>query len=686
MNNTTETQAGLNERTFTRLARAAKDNMKGVFENWHSYEKVHSLINEFKDVPADGKGMPEKEIVNILSNCNNLTGYKDKYGVERLCKNRANIDDVNAAAQKYSEFAEALPKEAELDKLFYDKLSEIYTNYKSSGDYITRLVKDRMKEISPELISEDVGTRVLIFRQFLKAAEFPKTKCMSRALRDYVYNITETSELSTKEEILRGILKIKDNVFAKMDDIPKDSKEQWEPLVWSNDIANGIFNNQYTTRIKIYWFAIIFDMSYYTGASNEMFDETTDIQTKLFYEYYADNLINNLLNADNYTEVEPTGHGINFKNFIEVVYLYYIHKTELSPCQKLADANKMINLCKTNNKEFIEEQEQKHNQKDTFLYESYLSQIMNLDKDSFKDFIMENYICGQTGVNPIRAASVNTSAVNMYKKLLEQMKKTAYDATDFDDLSYDNIYQTMRSSYYKEKCSKCEHMTDGKSYKQCPKYKIKCSHAYEDYRATKLDPSKDNEDQAKAKKTIIKNNALPLLKAASELIRDIPDSVQDETLIKILKNIDRKFKFIHKKSTIDDVLKSMFMSDNIENYVTRTKIIILYYYIFMIQNAVDEYEFKDSDSQNAVDEYEFKAFDKFYEEFCNEFEILQFEGYDKNENKQYYTYYGINSILLEAEYQQINPKNIFDSIILFFAFKNYDNVKKSKKIKGDEED
>ncbi len=473
------------QRTITRLAAEAKKSMGGFFDRWHSYEEVQALVDDFKNLPADGKGMAERKIADILAGCNDRTEYKDNYGTKRLCRNYTDAEDVAKSAEEYLKYAEALPKEADFDRLFYDELSDIYKNYASSGDYITRLVKDRMSEISPKLLSENTPTRVLIFRQFLKAAEFPKTGCMSHALRDYVFEITGTSKTSDAEEISAGISSIQDGIFSKLDDISdcsKDSK-QWEPLIWSDELANGTFNNQYTTRVKLYWFAVIFDMSYYIGEPNKKFDKNTDIQTRLFYEYYADNLINNLLNADNPTEVEPTGHGINFKNFIEVIYLYYIRKTDMSAYEKLVKAKKTIKECKTSDSRLINSQEQKHSGKDTVSYESYLKEIMGLDEENFKYRVKQNYICGQEGTNPIRAASGNIDAANIYKELLTRLWPAANDVTA---------------------------------------------------------------DRSGVDDRTVKDNALPLIKAAGELIK-IPDSLQNEELRKILETVKGKFKFVYKK-------------------------------------------------------------------------------------------------------------------------------------------
>lgn len=236
-----------------------------------------------------GRGDVETRIVEILVNCNELTEYVKKYDSKPLCSDKTDNKSVEEAANQYRECALYLQKADTFDELFYEKLLEVYHHYKSSSDYMARLVKKRMQVLSQELIQEHDTTRVLILKQFLKVAEFPNTNCFSRALRDYVYEITGLSKKATSSEILAAIATISDDFFSKLNELPttgkdakKSFKEKWEPLFWAKDIAEGIFNDQQTTRSKLYWFAIIFDMSYYSGLSDERLEEDSDIQKNLF--------------------------------------------------------------------------------------------------------------------------------------------------------------------------------------------------------------------------------------------------------------------------------------------------------------------------------------------------------------------------------------------------------------------
>lgn len=45
-------------------------------------------------------------------------------------------------------------------------------------------------------------------------------------------------------------------------------------------------------------------------------------------------------------EAEPSGYSINYKNFAEVIYLYYLNKEGLTPAEKLSHAENVIDKIK----------------------------------------------------------------------------------------------------------------------------------------------------------------------------------------------------------------------------------------------------------------------------------------------------------------------------------------------------
>jgi hypothetical protein len=161
--------------------------------------------------------------------------------------------------------------------------------------------------------------------------------------------------------------------------------------LWADDLASANFDNQHTIRRKLYIFAIVFGMTYNTGADNEIFDESSDIEKNLFCDYYSDNLLDSIMNGDKRSagrDKEPSGHGINYKNFVEVIYLYYLHKNGLSVSEKLSLAEKMIKKCESKDADDIALQEKKHSHKNTQYYLTpILSGVMNMQEDEFCQFI-----------------------------------------------------------------------------------------------------------------------------------------------------------------------------------------------------------------------------------------------------------------------------------------------------------
>lgn len=137
----------------------------------------------------------------------------------------------------------------------------------------------------------------------------------------------------------------------------KDEREAkgscWELLKICDDFANGVFRtNNGMTREHLYWFAIMFDMTVALKGT-DAYDPSSDIMKNLFGDYYCDNLIRFL--SSTYTdeehsifENEPTGEGINFKNYAESIYLYYLYRKDLNltPGERIDRAVRCINQCK----------------------------------------------------------------------------------------------------------------------------------------------------------------------------------------------------------------------------------------------------------------------------------------------------------------------------------------------------
>ncbi|MCD7904684.1 MAG: hypothetical protein LUG24_03740 [Clostridiales bacterium] len=180
----------------------------------------------------------------------------------------------------------------------------------------------------------------------------------------------------------------------------------WKLLQICDDLTKGSFkNNLGKTRVYIYYFAFMFGM---TAAIREtdIRDDKTDIEKNLFEDYYCDNLVRffeSTYKDSEYLssfEKEPAGNGINYKNFMEVIYLYYLYRTDLNlkPGQKIDRAEKKIRECiKKAEKANKESGKDKENTASDDIFSGltsvfkrmYINSIADIDEDEIADFVSE---------------------------------------------------------------------------------------------------------------------------------------------------------------------------------------------------------------------------------------------------------------------------------------------------------
>ncbi|MCL2378017.1 MAG: hypothetical protein FWC77_02720 [Defluviitaleaceae bacterium] len=151
--------------------------------------------------------------------------------------------------------------------------------------------------------------------------------------------IKRNGKEGTKDEIYKQAKK----------DLRRSQNTKWTLLKLADDLALGKFRVNGITKEQLYVFAIAFDMTVYFDDKTEIYDTNRDLEKNLFFDYYNDNLLRYILDdeyAKNNThyETEPSGEGINYKNYVEVIYLYFICKN-LSPREKLKRIHKVIESC-----------------------------------------------------------------------------------------------------------------------------------------------------------------------------------------------------------------------------------------------------------------------------------------------------------------------------------------------------
>lgn len=261
------------------------------------------------------------------------------------------------------------------------------------------------------------------------------------------------AELAGKESRLKELNKQTESAKGKL----KDIRSRYGIVRLADDLAQGRFRSNGSTRRDLYMFAMAFDMTYSTGAGNaplettRMIDYSSDIEKNLFEDYYTNNLMRFITSAyegnPNAYELDPSGHGINYKNFAEMVYVYFIAK-ELSPTEKLRRSTEMIARLRQNAKSPLLSDDTS-----TRYYETLFTEdILDMPEEEFEQFVADNYDCSvayeyededgrkHSGImGDMQVQTSQNTAFREYRRLIDDMEQDMWqDGVEDSEFSRKN--------------------------------------------------------------------------------------------------------------------------------------------------------------------------------------------------------------------------------------------------------
>lgn len=298
-----------------------------------------------------------------------------------------------------------IPSDNEIeDKIIYALYLE-YEKYPSPKDYILRIV-DRLCDKNDGWEGDTLRVRIL--KQFIKYGNYLKGKCGGYGGHKYICEYFEKA--TGKKQSDKKILELlSDDIFDVLEEAQKkDLKPEgkYGLLKAADDLAGGKFRTQGATKKLLYLFAIVYGMTYYTGSEDEVINYETDIEKNLFCDYYTNNLMRFISeeyrgNLTSY-ELNPSGQGINYKNFAEVIYLYYI-VSDYSPIEKLKRATAMIEKIKATQTDNSAAVPVPYDKVTGYLKGKYkreqnipiddFESILKSSENEFEQFIIKNYNC-----------------------------------------------------------------------------------------------------------------------------------------------------------------------------------------------------------------------------------------------------------------------------------------------------
>lgn len=351
----------------------------------------------------------------------------------------------------YEELIEnaGLPNFSEIEDRMLYALYTKFREYPSPEEYMTRMV-NRFCTDSDGWEKDTLRMRIL--KQFIKYGNYLKDAGFGseKVICDYVKG--KIGRKPSAEEVLSAL---DDGVFNGLDAASKQQKKpegKFGLLKAVDDLADGKFRAEGATKRNLYLFAMVYGMTYYAdrkaGKNAEIPDFKTDIETNLFRDYYANNLMRFL--SDIYRkklceyEIDPSGQGINYKNFAEMIYLYYISQ-DCSPQDKIKGSAEMIK--RIQDKQFKKgKPDLQREEGNTVFYRSLLQNdsvgglfsedILNLPVEEFEEFLCSYYDCdtftgtyetqkgtmdGKIGV--FQLGTEQNSAFREYKAILQDLRE-----------------------------------------------------------------------------------------------------------------------------------------------------------------------------------------------------------------------------------------------------------------------
>lgn len=334
----------------------------------------------------------------------------------------------------------ALPDGDDIELRIMDTMYDHFDRYPTPAEYMRRIV-DKLSD--PADGWGDDPLRLRILRQFVKYGG-----CMTYdGAAGKVHMYGGEGYLKKYAKAKKGKAVKADELCDWLDDgvfdvLATAGKEQKKPdgtyglLRLADDLAGGVFKSGGATKRDLYMFAIVYHMTYTQGGTEY---DPADIEKNLFEDYYSNNLMRFITKAYagdlSAFELDPSGQGINYKNFAEMVYLYYIAK-DMPAVMKLRAADEMIARLKAAAKPAVPAPKES-----TGYYTALFTEdILQMQPQDFEAFILAHYDCdvefedvdkkGRTYIGRKSAWQMQTSqetAFRLYREVIGDMEKANPD-------------------------------------------------------------------------------------------------------------------------------------------------------------------------------------------------------------------------------------------------------------------
>lgn len=390
---------------ITRRLGAVQADLKNKFQNLYCRRDFEEVIAELYAV---GQKSGRDSILARLFDMFCASGIEFKPGMDN---------------EYYEELVKStnLPDFYDLEKEVLSFLFSKYRSYPTPEEYMQRITDNLSKDSK----YRNDPLRLIILKRFVEYGNYLNDAGFGGKGVIVKYVKEKTKHTPTTDEILTFLDDGVFNGLESADKAQKKPKGKYGLLKLCDDLACGKFRTGGNTKKGLYLFAMAFNMTYCPASNSSLYNPETDIEKNLFRDYYCNNLMRFI--TDSYKgkhceyDMNPTGQGINYKNFAEMIYIYYIASSH-TPEEKIALSSRMIERVE---KEKTANKSAKSNGDTLYFRRLYTEDILEKDEESFLQFILDNYNFDEPGssaeISSITVSAQQETAYRNYLKIINEL-------------------------------------------------------------------------------------------------------------------------------------------------------------------------------------------------------------------------------------------------------------------------
>ena len=524
-----------------------------------------------------------------------------------------------------------------------------------------------------------------------------------------IKRVSKTGKEGTADDLYKQAKK--DALKAKKKEEAKKNNIDFELIEMCNDLAAGNFRVSGRTKVYLYYFAFMFEM---TVSLNEKecedkkeCEDERDIVKNLFQDYYNDNFLRVLssdyTNPKNATSIEkePTGEGINYKSFVEMIYIYFLCRNDLdmSPGEKIDKAEDIIDECVKRAKEEGQLAHKNVGVHTCVYRDLHVNVLLNKGVDEIADYILAHYqvySLDNKGIARIMVASEENTAFDLITEIMDDIDGSCTDINPFDihqksdltkeikdDIAFklDAVFDWEVKTLLEEKFADDKaflkvlnaldertHISTGRFNKNNRARILMLLHIFAIYSSESTTLSMYKLQSRLEGKGIISvgdqisNSISCLINLGFDICKNKDGyylrgrEYNDELLNGILDSVSKNNYYINDESELL-MVEALISRLKYDKRVTRSELIAIhfnYYIVLLDQTEGVEYEEEKEEKEKKKKKKKKKtrlipvllSFDDVYEDYES----------------------SINQYLTEARYQPISMKNIFDAYVVFALY------------------